>query len=39
VNIAPDVPFYVGSVFCLGAWLCGFGLWKSRGVNQEADRE
>ena len=30
VDLAPSVLFYVGSVFCLGAWLCGVGLYRMR---------
>jgi MFS family permease len=33
VDWSADVPFYIGSVFCLGAWLCGVGLWRSRSTD------
>ena len=36
VDWSPDMPFYMGGVFCLAAWLCGFGLWKGRARKIDA---
>ena len=30
VDWAADTIFHVGAVFCLGAWVCGLGLYKGR---------
>lgn len=29
-----DVTFYIGGVFCLGAWLCGVGLYRERKTTE-----
>ena len=37
VDWSAGVLFYVGGVFCLGAWLCGAGLWKGRNATEDAE--
>jgi MFS family permease len=37
VDFRPEMPFFIGSGLCAGAWLCGVGLYKGREPQMNTD--
>ena len=34
INFRPELPFFLGALFCAGAWICGVGLYRGRGTTE-----
>jgi MFS family permease len=34
VDFRPELPFFIGSGLCAGAWMCGFGLYRGRAATE-----